>query len=142
MSEEISQNFINALKEIQKANFTRSTRWNLITFAIVIIAFCTPFVWHHFEPKEKDQTQNSWQAALDLLDVGGQQEALSIGLKLIKKSEHYYYAHSCLGDIQLANGNVKEAEEEYQIAYNLFPNDKMEADLKAIKKRILLETNK
>jgi predicted negative regulator of RcsB-dependent stress response len=139
MAEEMSENVIKALKEIQTNNFKRSTRWNIIAIGVLIIAFSTPFVWDHFESKPKEKSQNSWQAALDLLDTGEEQQALVIGLELIKKSEHYYYAHSCLGDIQLANGNVKEAAEQYEKAYKLFPNDKMEADLKAIQKRISIE---
>ncbi len=137
MSDELNSSI---LQEIKRNNSFTQRRMSAY-LAIIVMLFAAIVGSSIFRSMKSNSSEHaSWDAALDLLDEGKPQEALTWGQKLIRTSENYYYAHSCLGDIYLANGNVKEALKEYETAYNLFPSDKIEADLKAINKRIEMES--
>lgn len=142
MSEETNSKFLEEIKKIQKANQKKATKWYGVFAVIFLLAVSAPIIIRFIESNQKETVHHTWQSALDLLDSGDPQEALTLALELIKTSDNYFYAHSCLADIYLANGNVKEAAEQYEKAYKLFPSEKMEADLKTIRKRTSTETNK
>jgi len=55
---------------------------------------------------------------------------------LVARQPDYYYGQGYLGAIYLAIGDVTNAESHYLRAYELFPNQEVEKDLSAVRKRL------
>jgi len=111
-----------------------------VLFLVIFIAFLGHTTWqsHHYGI----ETEVSWDGVYEQLDQGRMEEGLRIAQQLIESSPHYYYAHSCLADAYLANGDVSNALEHYTVAFELFPSEDMEQELQAIRKRVQMEQSK
>ena len=105
-----------------------------LIFMVVLVAFLGYSTWHshHYDV----ETEMSWDGVYEYLDQGEVQEGLEIAQQLIESSPQYYYAHSCLADAYLANGDVTNALKHYTTAFQLFPTEEMEKELQAIQRRL------
>ena len=80
------------------------------------------------------ETSPSWRQARSLLDKAEYTKALHMTQELVKKSPKWDYGYSLLGSICQAMGDLSKAEENYAKACELFPSEKNEKDLLAIRK--------
>jgi tetratricopeptide (TPR) repeat protein len=75
----------------------------------------------------------SWTEARDLLDKGRSNAAIEMIKKLIKTNPEYHYGYALLASAYQQSGDWKKAEENYAKAYELFPVEDYEKNLKAIR---------
>jgi tetratricopeptide (TPR) repeat protein len=78
---------------------------------------------------------DSWDQVTTAMRRQDFPRALSMGQALVARQPDYYYGHAYLGAIYLAMGDVTNAEAQYSRAYELFPNEKSDKDLAAVRKR-------
>ena len=84
----------------------------------------------------------SWHSVGKEIEQGQYDQALTHGKVLLEKTPNDDYAHSYLASVYQAKGDLSNAEKEYETAYKLWPTEKNEKNLKAIRKRIEAEQTK
>lgn len=80
-----------------------------------------------------EMTSPSWQSVRRAMDRGDFDYAWRMASDLAKQNEDYYYAHSYLGSIYLAMGELEQAEQSYARAYELFPIEANQKALEAVR---------
>ncbi len=100
----------------------------LILVCVYVYLQATGYTPHSSPPEP------TWKEVRSLLDKAQYSQALEMTRALVEKSPKYYYGYSLLGEINMALGNVGEAERNFTKAYNLFPIEENEKDLLAAKK--------
>lgn len=83
---------------------------------------------------------DSWREARTLVDKEDYKKGTEMIRRLIAKHPKYYYGYKLMGSVEQELGNLKETEENYAKAYDLFPSEDNEKDLAAIRK--VIEKNK
>jgi len=106
-------------------------------FVVVFVSYLSLSTWQSREYFADDEF--SCDQILDCLDQGKAQEALAVALEIIESCPDYYYAHSCLADAYLANGDVSNALKHATIAFKFYPSETMEEELQIIQKRAASE---
>lgn len=100
----------------------------IVWFLIVVVA-----AWFTFFAEPSDEKM-SWQQVQLLVDRTDYEKAIEISQNLINKHPNYWYGYSLLGNIYLALGDLRKAEVNYALAYDLFPSAENEKTLKAIRR--------
>lgn len=115
---------------------TRYTQLALGAMAFVIVGYCVFSYFRaralHSPPAERPISWSQIDKAMDQLDY---QKALTLVRELIARNPNYYYGHQYLGHVYLAMGDLAQAETEYTRAYEMFPSEETQKDVKALQKR-------
>jgi cytochrome c-type biogenesis protein CcmH/NrfG len=126
MTEDINQEVLAELRRIRSIN--RCTFFLVVVFGIVTVLFS-----RHL-PGSAQAT--SWEQVTTAMRRQDFQQALSGAQALVERQPSYYYGHAYIGAIYLAMNDPTNAEAQYSIAYELFPNEENEKNLAAIRKRL------
>lgn len=137
MEKDESNAIVEQMKTQMKFVKTRS-RVGLIIM-IFLLAYFGHSMWKSH--KYSAEYEVSCDKILDCLDQGKAEKALQIAQQIIKTSPDYYYAHSCLADAYLANGDVTNALKHAALAFEFYPSEGMEEELQIIQKRIDTEAS-
>jgi Flp pilus assembly protein TadD len=78
----------------------------------------------------------TWETVNTAMRQQDFRKALAEAQTLAAGEPNYYFGEAYLGAIYLAMGDVTNAEAHYLRAYELFPNEQMEKDLAAVRKRL------
>jgi hypothetical protein len=105
-----------------------------VLFMASLLAYLGQSMWQ--SRKNRIEYEVSCDRILECLDQGKAREDLLIALQVIETCPDYYYAHSCLADAYLANGDVSNAFRHASIAYESYPSEAMQEELLTIRKRI------
>ena len=129
------------LQELRKLNrFSRSSTILVIVLLFIFIAISSIFMWRsHLRSHSLQKTVVSWDDVRCMRNSQQFTEALSSAKEIIQKTPDDWYGHSYLGFIYLEMGSLNDAQNEFAIAFKLWPTEENEKNLKAIKKRIELE---
>ena len=131
MNDAVSQEI---LKQLRKAN---RLGWVAIGILVIFVIFACIHI--HFiiaksnKVSSSSQSTLSWREVRSSMELAEYDKALEITQTLIEKNPNYYYGYCYLSMIYLAKGDFAEAEENQAKAYELFPTEKNEEDLLAIR---------
>ena len=78
----------------------------------------------------------SWESTRHAMEQGEFDLALGMATDMAERHPDYYYAHSYLGTIYLAQGELEEAEQAYERAYELLPTEDNRKYLEAVRARL------
>jgi cytochrome c-type biogenesis protein CcmH/NrfG len=129
------------LQELRKLNwYSRSSFVFVIVLLFVFIAISTITIWKGpFRSPSPQKTIVSWDDVRCIRNSQQFAEALSSAKGIMQKTPNDWYGHSFLGYIHLEMGSLNNAQNEFAIAFKLWPTEDNEKNLKAIRKRIELE---
>ncbi len=128
MNENINQ---EVLKELQGLR-----RINQRIFVVVLILAIIGVIWIPIRSRQKSRETQSWDSVNAAFRRRDNQEALTIAQTIVARNPADYYGHSYLGAIYLAINDITNAQAQYVLAYELFPNEENEKNVAAIRKRI------
>ena len=124
------------IKEMRKQ--TQFTKWFSIGALTLLVLFMFIYPKVSVELTKKYRTQAkpgpSWTQVSNLMDRAEFEQALKMANELLTKSPNYDYAHSWVASIYLAMHDLKNAENYYARAFELFPSEDNEKMLSAIRK--------
>ena len=132
MENDESNAIVEQMKTQMKFVKARSRVGLIIMF--FLLAFFGQSMWESH--KSSAEYEVSCENVLDCLDQGKAERALQIAQQIIKTSPDCYYAHSCLADAYLANGDVTNALKHAAIAFEFYPSEVMKKELLVIQMRI------
>jgi tetratricopeptide (TPR) repeat protein len=142
MSERHCNQILGELRR-QTVWYQRICKINAIGFSVLgvliiaLIVSMMPTVRMHFFPSSARSiplaSPESWTEAKDLLEKGRVYGAIDMIKKLINTNPEYYYGYELLATAYQQSGDWKQAEENYAKAYELFPTEDNEKNLKAIR---------
>lgn len=141
MTEETEKQLLDELRKQTTATTkqTRDNRIGMIGAGILMLVFIASLSFHErvlSRLKPVPQAIDTWREARNLGDKGDFQKSEEMTKRLIKEHPDYYYGYYLLGSLYQEIGNLNEAEANYVKAYSLFPTEKNEKDLVAIRKVI------
>jgi cytochrome c-type biogenesis protein CcmH/NrfG len=84
-------------------------------------------------------TERSWSEVRCLIDRQEFKRAFAVAERLVAQAPRNPYGHSVLGQLFLAVDDIKNAEIQYSMAYDLFPSDEAQETLQALRKRMATE---
>jgi tetratricopeptide (TPR) repeat protein len=131
-----TEEVLQELRKLVRSNYVAA-------FVSSLLLICV--IW--FFPTRRTVTQqpqqsqgDSWSAVRVLEDRTDFDKAFAMSQRLVAKYPSDPFGYSHLGNISLATGQLKEAENYYSRAYALFPSDDYEKALRAVRKRLQSET--
>ena|SRR3989304_4989366 len=141
MNEETEGRILDELRNLnasaRKANRIAAIAISILGVFVALSLLTIPLREHmYFRSKSTSQAADSWREARSLLDQGEIQKGREMTQRLVQKHPHYYYGYVLLGSLNQEEGKLKQAEENYAKAYNLFPTEENEKNLAAIRKAI------
>jgi tetratricopeptide (TPR) repeat protein len=127
MNEDPLQDLIAEIRRIRR---TTQTAWVVAILLLTTLVVVTVFQVH-FERKN-----DSWVTVRRLADAAKYEEALTIARHLAEKDPDSPQTRILMGNLQLALGQLHQAEASYARAYELLPNEATMSLLNAVRARI------
>ena len=119
------------LAEIKKLRRTSQAAWIVTVLLLAILIVVAVFQFRFEKP-----LGDSWEKVRRLAEASQYEEALIVANRLIAKDPDNPYTRALIGNLQMAAGNINQAEGSYARAYELLPNESNANMLTAIRKRI------
>ena len=119
------------LAEIKRLRRTTQTAW-VLTIALLSVFALGVFFQVRFEKPQGD----SWAKVRTLAEASKYDDALALAKKLIVKDPDNPYMQANLGNLNLAAGNLHQAEACFTRAFELLPNESNAQMLNAVRRRI------
>lgn len=129
MSDEGDQTLLAEVRQLQRLG---RKIFYLLIFLLVATLFTISIPTHM-------PTQSSWSEVRCLIDRQEFKRAFAIAERLVAQAPRYHYGHAVLGQLFLAVNDIKNAEIQYSMAYDLFPSREAEETLQALRKRLAAE---
>jgi cytochrome c-type biogenesis protein CcmH/NrfG len=114
------------LAEIRSLRRTNQVAWVATILLLGVFVYLTV----HFHKSEP-----AWETVHTLADSLQYDKALATAKELFEKDPNNPYGYAYVGNVQVAAGRIKEAEDSYARAYELFPTEFNASQLRAIRKR-------
>jgi cytochrome c-type biogenesis protein CcmH/NrfG len=123
MSDDTSEQLFAEIRRLRRTN---QVGWIITVLLLAVFAYLTV----HFR-----KPQPAWDTVHAQADSLQYDKALQTAKKLFEKEPNNPYGYAYVGNVQLAAGRIKEAEESYARAYELLPSEFNASMLRAIRKR-------
>ena len=133
MNNQLDQQILDELRKQTK--YVKKTNIVILIVVVILISLITvltPYLQKKFHSTSQ-QPQISWGQVGSAFDTCDYEEALRVAKLLTEKSTKHWYGYSYLGSIYNAMGDLKNAEANYAIAYELFPTKENKEQLDAIR---------
>jgi cytochrome c-type biogenesis protein CcmH/NrfG len=135
MDEEISRQI---LAELRKSRMI--SQWMSVVCLLFLLAYNVLFFLERSKlPQRVTEPRPSWPQVTRAMEALEFDKALKIARDLVARQTNDYYGYSYLGSIYLRIGDISNAETNYARAYGLFPSERIEKDLEAVRKLRHLE---
>jgi hypothetical protein len=137
-----AESFDDLVEATRPGHARRVLEWQLFYGSLVVwFLILATAIWFTFMTEHPEE-KISWQQVQLLVDRAEYEKAIEISQSLIKKSPNYWYGYSHLGNIYLATGDLKKAETNYALAFDLFSSPENEKTLKAIRRTVEVNRRK
>lgn len=129
MSDEGDETLLAEVKQLQRLG---RKIFYLLILLLVATLFTIPIPTHM-------PTESSWSEVRCLIDRQQFKRAFPVAERLVAQAPRNPYGHAVLGQLFLAVNDIKNAEIQYSMAYDLCPNREAEETLQALRKRLAME---
>ena len=149
MGSDRDQQLIDALHEltVQLQRLRRASNIAAIVCVALLIGFAAylPIRYRSLASSGSRQLtqetpRDSYKAVRSAMDSLDYDKATQTLQRIVQQYPNDYYAFAYLGNIAVTTGKLKQAETYYSRAYALFPTDDYEKQLRAVRKRLAIES--
>jgi tetratricopeptide (TPR) repeat protein len=128
MNEDTDQKILTELRQLSLI----SRRVFFLLVLVLILSILSVL----FQPSRSSSPPLSFDSVDKAMRQQDFPKALAEAHALVARAPSNYYGYTYLGAIELARGELTNAEAYYLRAFELFPNEENEKDLTAIRKRL------
>ena len=139
MNDNMNQQILTELRTLRKINQAMA-----IVSTVALLTLLAFYLWFRFHsyPSLAASTRNqgdTWESVRSAMDHFEYDRASGIAQRIVQKNPNDYYGYAYLGNIALATGKIKDAENYYAHTVELLPSEQNEKMLEAIRKRLTRE---